>query len=196
MSHAIEARSTSSGQAQQPARGNPELAAPEPGEDNLSISGELLDGLEIADNPATGPEQATGNQSAALVRPTEPVIDDEQLMTLLYAKLATEMDANKVLAEAQMERVIRASVGIERSFLEGVGQTMATIPPLVYSFWCAKLGPGCWKDGTLVTYLAKRYPGFALKSKGKTCVIVEKSFKRGRWQEAKTTSRRAKLAAA
>lgn len=134
-----------------------------PDSDRLSIDGEALDGRDL--ETTKGPEIYLPDGA-----------DMEQVMKHLNHGLVEDNLVQSRLAEAQMRRVIEASQAIEHSFMAGMGQKVAAIPANVFAYWCNKLGPDAWRDGTLLKFLGKSNPGMLIKSKGKV-QIVRPDFK-------------------
>ncbi len=129
-------------------------------DEDLSIEGQPLEESELAD----GPEILTPDG-----------IDEGELLDALFRDLRRGEHAKSVLVEAQMRRVIEASQSLgEGRFIDGMGQVQARVPPAVFHHWGQRYGYEIWNDpGDLIAFLDRLNPGFRVKSRGKTQVVVD-----------------------
>jgi hypothetical protein len=73
-----------------------------------------------------------------------------------------------------MRRVIEASQQLgEAGFVEGMGQLVARIPAAVFHHWGGLYGYEIWNDPKdLIRYLERKNPGFCVRSRGKTQLVM------------------------
>jgi hypothetical protein len=129
-------------------------------EENLSIDGEALEESELAD----GPEILAPNG-----------MDQGELLDGLFRDLRRGEHAKSVMVEAEMRRIIEASQSLgEARFIEGLGQTIARVPTAVFHHWGQRYGYEIWNNpGDLIAHLERLNPGFMVRSRGKTQVVVD-----------------------
>lgn len=58
----------------------------------------------------------------------------------------TGWNALEVVTRANQARIAEASARIERKAIDGVGECVMSLDPVVYHFWGQKLGYDCWRD--------------------------------------------------
>lgn len=128
--------------------------------EDLPIDGAPLDESELAD----GPE---------ILAPDG--IDDGELLDGLFRDLRRGEHAKSVMVEAEMRRIIDASKGLgEARFVEGMGQLVARVPAAVFHHWGQRYGYEIWNNpGDLIAHLERLNPGFMVRSRGKTQLVVQ-----------------------
>lgn len=134
------------------------------------LADDELDALDIDGAPMDAAELEDG---VGLVAPDS--IDEAQLLEALMRDLHRGEQAKAVLVEAQMRRVIEASQSLgEGRFIEGLGQLQCRVPTAVFHHWGQRYGYEIWNNpADLMQYLGRLNPGFLVKSRGKTQVVVD-----------------------
>ncbi len=129
-----------------------------------------LEDLDIEGAPLTDEELADG---PGLLVPAG--MDEGELLDGLYRDLRRGEHAKNVMVEAQMRRVIEASKSLgESRFIDGIGQLVARVPAAVYHHWGQRHGYEIWNNpGDLIKHLERLNPGFMVRSRGKTQVVVD-----------------------
>ena len=127
--------------------------------EELAIDGAPFDDADLEDGPG-------------LALPDS--IDEGALLAGLNRDLIRGEHAKSVLAEAQMRRVIEASQSLgDAGFVDGLGQLIARVPASVFHHWGGLYGYEIWNNpNDLIRYLNRLNPGFMVKSRGKTQLVM------------------------
>lgn len=135
--------------------------------DTESVDGEILNGDEL--------EDASMEEAFSLVMPDG--IDQEEVLSELWADLLRGEKAKAVLAEAEMARVIEFNRSLEHRTVDGLGQITCRVPMSTYLHWTTRYGPEFWRHRDSLDFFAARNPGFLIDTfHRRTCVTVDQTL--------------------